>query len=136
MGSRLAAIFVPDLAPVVLPDEWTRSWSCGRGRPGRGAGNRLDSRVARGVWTVSGRGGSPQEPADVVAERRAEQEVLALRREQLHDPPDVGDEPHVSIRSASSSTKICTAEVHRALPDEVEEAARRGDEDLVPARHS
>ncbi len=55
--------------------------------------------------------------------------------EQVEDPADVGHEAHVEhpVRLVEDED-LDLAEVGRALADEVEEAAGRGDEDLDAGR--
>ncbi len=74
------------------------------------------------------------ELADLVRERGREEQRLALLRKQRDDPLDVGDEAHVEHAVGFVEDQdLDLAEVHRLLPDEVEEPPRCGDEDLDAA---
>ena len=68
---------------------------------------------------------------DVVGEGRREHQVLALRREQRDDLLDVRQEAHVEhpVRLVEDED-LDLAEVGDLLADEVEQPARRRDEDL------
>jgi hypothetical protein len=74
------------------------------------------------------------EAADVVVERRRQQQVLALRRQQLQHAPDVVDEAHVEHAvGLVEHEDLDVRQVDRALADVVEQAARRGDDDVDAA---
>ena len=74
------------------------------------------------------------QPPDVVGEGRREHEVLALLRQQLEDPLDVGQEAHVEHPvGLVEDEDLDLAEVGDLLADEVEQPAGRGDEDLDAA---
>ena len=71
---------------------------------------------------------------DVVREGRREHQVLALRRQQGEDLLDVGQEAHVEHPvGLVEDEDLDLAEVGDPLADEVEQPARRRDEDLDPA---
>ena len=75
---------------------------------------------------------------DLVGERRGEQQVLPLRRDrqQRHDALDVGDEAHVEHAVGFVEHEdLDLRQVHALLLDVVEQAARRGDEDLDAGAH-
>ena len=94
--------------------------------------DRLDGRVA--ARDLDGRRVEQElrgEPADLVGEGRREKQRLALRRKHADDALDVGDESHVQHAvGLVEDEDLHLAEVDRLLPDQVEEAPRRGDEDL------
>ena len=76
----------------------------------------------------------PRQASDVVRERRREHEVLALRRQQVDDPLDVGQEAHVEHPvGLVEDEDLDLAEVGDALADEIEQAAGRRNEDLDAA---
>ena len=92
----------------------------------------LDGRVARrDLDRLRVPQDRPGQAPDVVGERRREHQVLATLRQQLDDPLDVGQEAHVEhpVRLVEDED-LDLAEVGDPLPDEVEQAARRRDEDL------
>jgi hypothetical protein len=71
------------------------------------------------------------EPPDVVGERRREHEVLPAGREQRDDPLDIREEAHVEHPvGLIEDEDLDLTEVGHPLADQVEQAARRGDEDL------
>ena len=75
---------------------------------------------------------------DLGRERRREQQVLALRgrRQQRHDPLDVGDEAHVEHAIGFVEHEdLDLAEVHALVLDVVQQAARGRDEDLDASAH-
>ena len=75
---------------------------------------------------------------DLVGERRGEQQVLPLLawRQQRHDALDVGDEAHVEHPvGLVEHEDLDLAEVDALLLDVVEQASRRGDEDLDAGAH-
>ena len=75
------------------------------------------------------------QPPDVVGERRREHQVLPAGGQQRDDLLDVRQEAHVEHPvGLVEDEDLDLAEVRDALPDEVEQPARRGDEDLDPAR--
>ena len=132
-GGDLRAREDEDLAQVVGPDEVLEELELElpvhgvedlADRRGRGvAGGDLDR---RGVGEELLR----QAP-DLVGERRREEECLAAVRQELEDPPDVRDEPHVEHPVALVEDEdLDLAEVRRPLADEVEEATGRRDEQL------
>ena len=71
------------------------------------------------------------EAADVVRERRREQQVLPAGRQQVDDLADVADEAHVeeAVRLVEDED-LDAREVDGPLADVVEQAAGRGDHDL------
>ena len=72
-----------------------------------------------------------REAADVVRERRREQQVLPAGRQQVDDLADVADEAHVEEAVGLVEDEDLDArEVDGALADVVEQAAGRGDHDL------
>ena len=93
--------------------------------------------VLRGVtWTEAGSceqaGG---QPPDLVREGRREQQVLAPGRQDREDLADVADEAHVEHPVGLVEDEDLDArQVDRALADVVEQAARRGDDDLGDRR--
>ena len=94
--------------------------------------DRLRRGVAGATSTVAGSCRiEPRQVPDLLRERRREQQVLAARREQLEDPPDVRQEAHVQhpVRLVEHED-LDLAEIDRPLPDVVEQPARRRDEDL------
>jgi hypothetical protein len=133
VGRRLGPGEHEDLAQVVLADQMRQQGFLaipvdrvdqlpeGLGR--RVPGTDLDPRRV-------GQDGPRQVP-DVVGERRREEQDLAARREQLQDAADIGQEPHVehAIRLVEHED-LDLAEVDRSLPDVVEQAPGRRDEDL------
>ncbi len=75
-----------------------------------------------------------RQPADVLGEGRREHQVLALLRQQLDDPLDVRQEAHVQHPvGLVEDEDLHLPEVGDLLADEVQQPARRGDEDLDPA---
>src|SRR5205085_1366286 len=72
-----------------------------------------------------------RELADLVRERGAEQEVLALRRQDRKDPADVADEAHVehAIRLVQDED-LDGRQVDGSLADVVQQPAGRRDDDL------
>ena len=98
--------------------------------------DRVDRGVLRGAtWTSTGIAQDRLRQApDVVGERRREHQVLALGRQQGEDLLDVGQEAHVEHPvGLVEDEDLDLAEVRDPLADEVEQAARRRDEDLDPA---
>jgi hypothetical protein len=94
----------------------------------------LDSGVARrdldGLRIAQDR---PGQAPDVVRERGREHEVLAALRQELDDALDIGQETHVQHAvSLVKDEDLDLAQVRDLLPDQVEQPARRGDEDLDP----
>ena len=89
--------------------------------------------VLRGVtWTEAGPiEEAVGEPSDLVGERRREQQVLALGRQDREDLADVADEAHVQhpVRLVEDED-LDAGQVDRALAEVVEQAAGRGDDDL------
>ncbi len=74
------------------------------------------------------------EEADLVGERRGEQQVLPLLRQQRKHALDVGNEPHVEHAVGLVEHEGLDArKVDVALLLMVEQAARRGDEDVDAA---
>ena len=72
---------------------------------------------------------------DFLRHRRREEQVLAARRQQLRDPPQRMDEAHVHhLVGLVEDEDFDIVEAQRALVDQVEQAARRGDEDIDPLR--
>jgi hypothetical protein len=69
--------------------------------------------------------------ADLLGERRREQQVLAPRRQHREHAPDVADEAHVehAVRLVEHEVPDL-GQVHDALVDVVEQAAGRGDDDV------
>ncbi len=71
---------------------------------------------------------------DLVGERRREQQVLALRRQQLQHATNVVDEAHVEHAIGLVEHQYLHArQVDRALAGVVEQAARGRDQDVHPA---
>ena len=73
------------------------------------------------------------EALDLVGKRRREQQVLALcrHRQQRHDPLDVRDEAHVQHAvGLVQHEDLDLAQVDALVFDVVQQAARRGDQDL------
>ena len=72
-----------------------------------------------------------REALDVVREGGREQQGLLAVGQQVQDPADVGHEAHVQhpVRLVEDED-LHLGQVRGALADEVQEAARRGDEDL------
>ena len=91
------------------------------------AGRRVDrGRVAQQVL---------RERADRGRERGAEEQALALGRQQREDAPDVGDEAHVQHAiGLVEDEDLDAAEVDGALPDVVEQPTGRGHHDLGARR--
>jgi hypothetical protein len=74
------------------------------------------------------------EPADVLGERRREHQVLALGRQQLDHAADVVDEAHVEHAVGFVEHQhLDVRQVDGALAAVVEQAARRGDDDVDAA---
>src|SRR5581483_11224694 len=72
-----------------------------------------------------------RELADLVGEGGREQQVLALRRQQREDAPDVGDEAHVEHAVGLVEDQDLDApEIDRLLVHVVEQAPGRGDDDV------
>ena len=83
--------------------------------------------VLRGVtWTRAGvMEDAVGQRRDVVRERRREQQVLPLRREQVDDPADVADEAHVEEAvGLVEDEDLDPRQVDGPLRDVVEQAAR------------
>ena len=75
-----------------------------------------------------------RERADLVRERRREQQVLAVRRQQREHAADVADEAHVEHAVGFVEDEVAhAAQVDVALVGVVEQAARRGDDDVDAA---
>ena len=73
--------------------------------------------------------------ADLVGERRREEQVLPLRREDREDAADVADEAHVEHAIGFVEHEDLDArEIDRLLADVVEQASGRGDENVEAAR--
>ena len=92
--------------------------------------------MLRGVtWTVAGSCRKPGgERPDLVREGGAEQQVLALARQDFEDAPDVADEAHVEHAVGLVEDEDLDArQVDRALAEVVEQATRRGDDDVDAA---
>ena len=91
--------------------------------------------VLRGVtWTWAGSIEQVvRETADLVGERRREQQVLAACREDREDLADVADEAHVEHPvGLVEDEDLDPRQVDGALADVVEQAAGRRDDDLRP----
>ncbi len=88
--------------------------------------------LRRATSTEAGRSRKPSARlADLVGEGGREEQVLALRREQGKDPPDVPDEAHVEHPvGLVEDEDLDPREVDRALADVVQEASGRGHDDL------
>ena len=72
-----------------------------------------------------------RERADLVRERRREQQVLALLRQHREHAADVADEAHVEHAVGLVEHEVADLrEVHDALVDVVEQAPGRGDDDV------
>ena len=95
----------------------------------------LGRRVARGDLHRCGPVEHPLcQRADLVRERRAEEEVLAPIRQQGEDRADVADEAHVEHAiGLVQDEDLDVAQVDGALPGVVEQPAGRRDDDLDPA---
>ena len=77
---------------------------------------------------------SVRESADVLRERRREQQVLAVRRQHREHATDVADEAHVEHAVGLVEDEVThAAQVDVALVGVVEQAARRGDDDVDAA---
>ena len=71
---------------------------------------------------------------DVFRVRRREQQILALRRQQLDDPANVGDESHVEHAIGFIEHQdLNGTEIHRALLGVIEQTTRRCHQDVGPA---
>ena len=69
--------------------------------------------------------------ADLLGERRREQQVLPIGRQRGQHAADVADEAHVEHAVRLVEHQVAhLGEVDRALVDVVEQAARRGDDDV------
>ncbi len=75
------------------------------------------------------------EAADLVGEGRREEQVLPLRRQQREDAPDVADEAHVEHAVGLVEHEDLDVRAGRRCvwPCVVEQAARRGDQDVDAA---
>jgi len=94
-------------------------------------GRRVAARDLDGQRVLHERGG---ELADLLREGRREEQVLALRRKQREDAPDVVDESHVEHPVAFVEHQdLHLAQVDRLLLHMVEQPARRSDQDVHAA---
>ena len=97
--------------------------------------HQLGGRVA--ARDLDGRGVTHErrgELADLLRERRREEQVLALRRKQREDAPDIVDEAHVEHAVAFIQHQdLHLAQVDRLLLHMVEQPARRSDQDVYSA---
>ena len=99
-------------------------------RPG---GRARSAALRRATWTSAGSWRKPRgERADLVRERRREQQVLAARRQQREDLADVADEAHVEHPVGLVEDEDLDRARGRSCPAPtmVEQAAGRRDDDL------
>ena len=76
-----------------------------------------------------------REPGDAVGHGGGKEQGLTLPRQQRDDPLDVRQEPHVEHPVGLVEHEDGqSVETHRLLLAEIEQAARRGDDDVRPAR--
>jgi hypothetical protein len=77
---------------------------------------------------------APRQLHDRARHRRREEQVLPLVWQELQHPTDVVDEAHVEHAvGLVQDEELHASQVDVALPDQVEQPARRGDEDVDSA---
>jgi hypothetical protein len=89
--------------------------------------------IARGHFDAHRIAQNPaRQLADIIRVSSGEHQVLTLRRQELHDPPDGRNEPHVQHSIGFIEYEaLHGAQIELALLGQIEQPTRRGDEQIA-----